>query len=79
MIVILSASYAAQKFGVKSLMLILFMLPALAGLVILYVEANGTNFQQGPALAGYYLLAFIFGGNPLIVRQCCFAAFIALK
>jgi len=64
---ILLASFLAQKAHLKSPLLIAFMIPVVIGLALLYVEASGKTFHQGPALAGYYLLAFLFGGNPLIV------------
>lgn len=65
-IIILLASYLAQTAKVKGAILAAFMLPVVAGLAILYAVAR-TNAEQGALLAGYYLLAFIFGGNPLIV------------
>lgn len=55
-ILILIASYCAQKFARKGLMLILFMLPVVIGCGLLYGEANASEYKQGPALAGYYLL-----------------------
>lgn len=64
---IIAASYAAQVWRIKSAVLAIFVVPVIAGLVLLYVEATSSSFSQGPALAGYYLLAFLFGGNPLIV------------
>ena len=65
-IVILLASYAAQKSRLKSAVLAVFMLPVVAGLAMLYVLPR-THSREGSLLAGYYLLAFLFGGNPLIV------------
>ena len=65
-IVILLASYAAQKAKIKSAVLAVFILPVIAGLAMLYV-LNRTKSEQAPLLVGYYLLAFLFGGNPLIV------------
>ncbi|KAL7937219.1 major facilitator superfamily domain-containing protein [Trichoderma chlorosporum] len=65
-ILILLASYLAQKAKIKGAILAVFMLPVLAGLVILYCVPR-QNSDQGALLAGYYLLAFIFAGNPLIV------------
>ncbi|WOO79258.1 putative transporter [Vanrija pseudolonga] len=63
---ILAASYAAQVFRIKSAILAIFVIPVIVGLALLFYE--GTHgLQQGPRLAGYYLLAFLFGGNPLIV------------
>lgn len=70
---IIAASYAAQKFSSKSIVLAAFMIPVVIGCALLYAEgvaagtALFTSSQQGAALAGYYLLAFLFGGNPLIV------------
>lgn len=69
-IVILLASYLAQKCRLKGIVLATFMLPVVAGLAMLYVlprAKSGTSPDQGSLLAGYYLLAFLFGGNPLIV------------
>jgi hypothetical protein len=73
LIAILISSYVAQKYRAKGITLTVFMIPALAGLIMIYVEANSDNFQPNVALAGYYLMAFIFGGNPLIVSfaLCC--------
>jgi hypothetical protein len=65
-IVILSASFAAQKAKLKSPILAAFMLPVIAGLVMLYVLSRDKS-EQAPLLVAYYLLAFLFGGNPLIV------------
>ena len=48
-------------------MLCLYILPTIAGLGLLYGQGVSANFNQGAALGGYYLLAFLFGGNPLIV------------
>lgn len=70
-IFIILSSYAAVKWRIKSAVLAGFMIPVIVGLALLFNEAwNGTHggvFRQGPGLAGYYLLAFLFGGNPLIV------------
>jgi predicted MFS family arabinose efflux permease len=65
-IVILLASYAAQKAKLKSGVLAVFMLPVVAGLAMLYVLPRAKS-DQASLLAAYYLLAFLFGGNPLIV------------
>lgn len=66
LIVILLASYLAQKAKLKGAVLAAFMLPVVAGLALLYSIPRNQSVQ-GPLLAGYYLLAFLFGGNPLIV------------
>ncbi|KAJ5091007.1 Major facilitator superfamily domain general substrate transporter [Penicillium argentinense] len=65
-IVILLASYLAQTARVKGAVLASFMLPVVVGLAILYAVAR-TKSEQSALLAGYYLLAFLFGGNPLVV------------
>ena len=65
-IIILLASWAAQRLKIKSAVLVTITLPVIAGLAILYSIPH-TDANEGPLLAGYYLLAFLFGGNPLIV------------
>ncbi len=65
-IVILSASWAAQRFKIKSAILVLLTIPVIAGLAMLYTISH-TDAHLGSLLGGYYLLAFLFGGNPLIV------------
>ena len=65
-IVILLASYAAQKAKLKSFVLASLMLPVVAGLAVLYVLPRKSSSTAG-LLVAYYLLAFLFGGNPLIV------------
>ncbi|PNY29658.1 transporter [Tolypocladium capitatum] len=65
-IVILSASWLAQKAKLKGAILAVFMLPVVAGLAVLH-SVNRDHSGQAPLLVGYYLLAFLFGGNPLIV------------
>jgi len=65
-LVILAVAYAAFKLRYKSLSLLLILFPILAGLALLYLlprNSESTKFL----LLGYYLLAFIFGGNTLIV------------
>lgn len=65
-IMIILASYLAQTARVKGVILSAFMLPVVAGLAILYAVPR-TDSATGALLAGYYLLAFLFGGNPLVV------------
>jgi MFS family permease len=62
--VILPSSWLAHRYRVKSPFLAALMLPVLAGNVMLYTLPRSNS---GPLLAGYYLFAFLFGGNPLIV------------
>lgn len=64
--VILSSSYAATRFKRKSVILAMLCIPCIAGSAILY-SLNRDKKYQGPNLLSYYLLAFLFGGNPLIV------------
>jgi len=60
-LIILAASYSAQKFRLKSAVLAAFMVPVVAGLVMLYLLPRSKE-NTAPLLAGYYLLAFLFGG-----------------
>lgn len=69
-LVILAVAYAAVKLRYKSLSLLLILLPILSGLVLLYLLPRDRERDSGSTeflLLGYYLLAFIFGGNTLIV------------
>ena len=65
-IIIMLASWCAQRFKIKSAILVAITLPVIAGLAMLY-SISHTDAHEGSLLAGYYLLAFLFGGNPLIV------------
>lgn len=65
-IVIMLASYLMQKAKLKSVVLAAFMLPVIAGLVMLYLLPR-TKGNEAPLLVGYYLLAFLYGGIPCIV------------
>ena len=65
-LIILLASYAAQKCRIKSAVLIALTLPVIAGLAVLYVVPRSDS-HEAALLVGYYLLAFLFGGNPIIV------------
>ncbi|EFQ97704.1 hypothetical protein MGYG_00743 [Nannizzia gypsea CBS 118893] len=64
-IVILLASYCAQKYRRKSVVLVLLIIPVITGLSILYSLPEGSSHSV--LVFAYYLLACIFGGNPLIV------------
>ena len=65
-IIIIWASWMAARFRWKSIVLFSLVIPVVAGLAMLYtLKHNKAN--EGALLAGYYLLAFLFGGNPLIV------------
>lgn len=65
-IVIIFASWAAQRWKIKSVVLASLTLPVITGLAMLYAIPH-TKAHEGTLLGGYYLLAFLFGGNPLIV------------
>ncbi|KAF8315253.1 MFS general substrate transporter [Clavulina sp. PMI_390] len=65
-ILILSASYAAYSFKVKGPIFFVMMLPTLAGVAMLW-GLGRTHSDQAPLLAAYYLIAFLFAGNPLLV------------
>jgi len=73
-IAILIGCYAATKFRMKSIVLIGLMILVVAGLVMQYTEGTrpAANFRQAVALSGYYLMAFLFGGNPIIVSWCVY-------
>ncbi|VUC31638.1 unnamed protein product [Clonostachys rosea] len=64
LLVILPASYMAHRFRIKSPFLELVLLPVLAGALMLYF-LNRSYIP--PLLAAYYMLAFLFGANPLLV------------
>ncbi|KAK0732276.1 major facilitator superfamily domain-containing protein [Lasiosphaeris hirsuta] len=63
---ILVVAWAAARARSKAVPLLALLAPVLAGLVLLYRLPRGAVHTPG-LLAGYYLLAFIFGGNTLIV------------
>ena len=65
-LIILLASFAAQKAKLKSAVLAAFMIPVITGLAMLYALSRDSS-ETAPLLVAYYLLAFLFGGNPLIV------------
>ncbi|KAK8029297.1 hypothetical protein PG991_006353 [Apiospora marii] len=65
-VVIMVSSIAAQRFRVKSVVLVLLTLPPIAGTVMLYVLPRAAA-QRDPLLVGYYLLAIMYGVNPIIV------------
>lgn len=65
-IAILLGSYLAQTARLKGAIIAIFMLPVVAGLALLYALPRD-NSAQGGLLAGYYLLGFLFGANPLVV------------
>lgn len=64
LLIILASSWAAAKAKLKAPILLLLVLPVIAGLAMLYTIPRS---QTAALLGGYYLLAFLFGSNPLIV------------
>ncbi|WVQ80475.1 hypothetical protein IAT38_002580 [Cryptococcus sp. DSM 104549] len=64
---ILAGCFSAAKLKIKSAVLAIFVIPVIIGLALLYVGNDHEVTQRGPALAGYYLLSFLFGANPIIV------------
>ncbi|KAI1151645.1 major facilitator superfamily domain-containing protein [Nemania diffusa] len=65
-VIILLASWVVQRFRNKSVVLIIFVLPVIAGLAILYTVPR-TAGHSAPLLVGYYLLAFLYGLVPVLV------------
>ncbi len=66
-LVIIGVAFAVIRFRWKSLTLLVILVPILVGLIVLYVLPREGGGNTGPLLVGYYLLAFIFGCNTLIV------------
>ncbi|ROT36530.1 MFS general substrate transporter [Sodiomyces alkalinus F11] len=64
LLVIFPSSYLAHRFRIKSVFLEAILMPVLAGAIMLYLLGRSSI---PPLLAAYYMLAFLFGGNPLIV------------
>lgn len=65
-IVIVVSCWASYKMKLKSAVLAAFMLPVVVGTAMLY--SLGREKSDRPALlVAYYLLAFLFAGNPLLL------------
>ncbi|KAI3339238.1 major facilitator superfamily domain-containing protein [Ustulina deusta] len=65
-VIILLASWIVQRFRIKSAVVVIFALPVVAGLAVLYTVPR-TPDNNAPLLVGYYLLAFLFGNIPVVV------------
>ncbi|KAI0974674.1 major facilitator superfamily domain-containing protein [Xylaria arbuscula] len=65
-IIILFISWVVQRFRIKSAVVVVLVLPVIAGLTILYTVPR-TPGHSAPLLVGYYLLAFLFGHVPVVV------------
>lgn len=63
---ILFGSWAALRFRFKSLVLASMMVPVTAGVALLYFLPRKKG-GEAPLMASFYLLSFMFAGNPLIV------------
>jgi MFS family permease len=63
---ILGLAFVATKLSRKSISLGILVVPCIIGASLLYaIVRNKAN--TGPLLFGYYLIAFLFAGNPLTV------------
>lgn len=65
-IVILLGCWAAHHMRIKSAILFVFMLPVVAGTAMLYV-LDRSESEQPALLAAYYIIAFLFSANPLLL------------
>ncbi|KAL2105141.1 hypothetical protein VUR80DRAFT_8931 [Thermomyces stellatus] len=65
-IVILVGCWAAHSMRIKSAILFAFMLPVVAGTAMLYALDRSESAQPA-LLAAYYIVAFLFSANPLLL------------
>lgn len=65
-VAILMGSYAAYRWKLKSVMLIILSCLGMAGSVMLYVANERPVLPKPLALVGYYFLAFMFGTSPVV-------------
>ncbi|KAH7099683.1 putative MFS transporter [Auriculariales sp. MPI-PUGE-AT-0066] len=65
-IIILGASWSAYRFSNKAIPMFFINLPVIAALAVLYTNGRGVE-DRGANLGAYYLLSFLFAGNPLIL------------
>jgi hypothetical protein len=65
-IVIILSCWTAQKMKLKGLILVAFMIPVVVGNAMLYGLNRGPS-NRPALLTAYYLLAFLFAGNPLLL------------
>jgi hypothetical protein len=63
-IVIFGGSFAAWTFKLKSAVMLVLVLPVLAGIAVLYALPRP---NEPGLLVAYYLLAGLYGVNPLII------------
>ncbi|BEJ12246.1 hypothetical protein CspHIS471_0207060 [Cutaneotrichosporon sp. HIS471] len=67
LVIIVGASWVAQRFSNKAIPLAILQIPCLIGSILLYTQGTSGNFHQGIGLFGYYLLSSVFGCNPLLI------------
>ncbi|BCS23610.1 uncharacterized protein APUU_40054S [Aspergillus puulaauensis] len=65
-VVIVASCWAASKVKIKSAVLIGFTLPVIVGIAMLYGLKRDAS-QRPALLVAYYLCAFLFAGNPLLL------------
>ena len=65
-IVIVFSCYAAQKMKLKGVLLAAFMVPVVIGTSMLY-GINRAASDRPALLVAYYILAFLFSANPLLL------------
>lgn len=65
-LVVVISCWASTKLKLKSAALVGFTLPVVAGTAMLYALGRGPS-DQPALLAAYYLCAFLFAGNPLLL------------
>lgn len=65
-IVILGSCWAAHRMKLKGVILVGFMIPVVVGTAMLY-GLNREASERPALLVAYYLLAFLFAGNPLLL------------
>ncbi|KAH7101964.1 putative MFS transporter [Auriculariales sp. MPI-PUGE-AT-0066] len=65
-IIILGASWSAYRWSNKAIPMFFINLPVIAALAVLYTNGRGVE-DRNANLGAYYLLAFLFAGNPLIL------------
>lgn len=67
-VAILLGCYCAYRVRIKSAVLVALMALTVIGCGMIYSQGvRPESFQQSVGLAGYYLMAFLYGGPPLIV------------
>ncbi|RJE25261.1 Mfs transporter [Aspergillus sclerotialis] len=66
-IVIVFSCWASYKAKLKGVVLAGFMVPVIAGCAMLYALDHTKASNQGALLAAYYLCAFLFSANPILL------------